>query len=168
MKPIKSAIVATTALAVLAGCAQPPMGPRVAVMPPPGKPFDVFQQDDAACRQFGQQQSAGAAEQGNNAQFGSAVIGTVLGAGLGAAIGGGRGAAIGAGAGALGGTAVGSNQAARGQYTAQQLYDNAYTQCMYSHGNQVPGFAASPPPAYAPPPPPRYPPPPPDLSLIHI
>jgi uncharacterized protein YcfJ len=95
----------------------------------------------------------------------------VLGAGLGAAIGGGRGAAIGAGAGAIGGTAYGTNAAARGTYTAQQLYDNAYSQCMYSRGNQVPGYVAAPtysappppPPGYAPPPPPPpgYPPPPP-------
>jgi len=168
MKPVKTSFVVVTTLSLLAGCGQPPMGPRVAVMPAPGKPFEVFQQEDAACRQFAQQQSAGVAEQGNNAQVGSAVIGTVLGAGLGAAIGGGRGAAIGAGAGALGGTAVGAGQAERGQYTAQRLYDNAYSQCMYSHGNQVPGFIAAPPPtAYVPappsypPPPPGYPPPPP-------
>lgn len=170
MKHAKAVVAAATTLALLAGCAEQPMGPRVAVMPAPGKPFEVFQQDDAVCRQFAQQQSAGAAEQGNNAQLGSAVIGTVLGAGLGAAIGGGRGAAIGAGTGAVAGTAIGSGQAARGTYTAQQLYDNAYSQCMYSRGNQVPGFVAAPaaappppppPPPGAPPPPPPGPPPPP-------
>jgi uncharacterized protein YcfJ len=160
LKQAKAAVAAATTLALLAGCAQEPMGPRVAVMPAPGKPFEVFQQDDASCRSFAQAQSAGAAEQGNNAQVGSAIIGTVLGAGLGAAIGGGRGAAIGAGAGAVGGTAVGSNAAARGAYTAQQLYDNAYSQCMYSRGNQVPGFVATAP-SYPPPPPPGPPPPPP-------
>src|SRR5208283_1451699 len=128
-----------------------PMGPTVAVMPAPGKPFDVFQGDQAVCKGFASQQVQGGAQQANNSQVGTAVIGTLLGAGLGAAIGGGRGAAIGAGAGALGGTAVGSNQAARGQYTAQQLYDNAYSQCMYSKGNQVPG-AAAPRPVYPPPP----------------
>jgi hypothetical protein len=171
LKQAKAVIAATTTLALLAGCAQPPIGPRVAVMPGPNKPFAVFQEDDAVCRQFAQQQSAGAAEQGNNTQLGTAVLGTVLGAGLGAAIGGGRGAAIGAGAGALGGTAVGANQAGRGQYTAQQLYDNAYSQCMYSHGNQVPGYYAAspappgpppgPPPGAMPPPPPPPPGPPP-------
>jgi len=150
---------ATTAIltvGLLAGCASAPTGPRVQVLPAPNKPFPVFQQEDASCRQFAQQQSAGAAESANNSQLGSAAIGTVLGAGLGAAIGGGRGAAIGAGAGALGGTAYGTNAAERGTYTAQQLYDNAYTQCMYSYGNQVPGVYAAPPPA----PPPGYPPPP--------
>ena len=161
MKQAKAAIALATTVALLAGCAQAPMGPRVAVMPAPGKPFEVFQQDDASCRYFAQQQSAGVAEQGNNAQIGSAVIGTVLGAGLGAAIGGGRGAAIGAGAGAVGGTAVGSNAAARGTFTAQQLYDNAYSQCMYSRGNQVPGFVATAPSPPPPPPPGAMPPPPP-------
>ncbi|MGO8917069.1 MAG: hypothetical protein ACLQJR_14285 [Stellaceae bacterium] len=168
MRQAKAAVVAATTLALLAGCAQAPMGPRVQVMPAPGKPFEVFQQDDIFCRQFAQQQSAGVAEQGNNAQVGSAIIGTVLGAGLGAAIGGGRGAAIGAGAGAVGGTAVGAGQAERSTYTAQQFYDHAYSQCMYSRGNQVPGFVATapslpppPPPGALPPPPPPGPPPPP-------
>ena len=164
MKHVRASIAAVTTLALLAGCASQPMGPTVSVMPAPGKPFGVFQEDDAICRNFAQQQSAGVAERGNSQQVGTAIIGTVLGAGLGAAIGGGRGAAIGAGAGALGGTAVGANQAERGTYTAQQLYNNAYTQCMYSRGNQVPGYAqpAAPPPSSAPPPPPPgYPPPPP-------
>ena len=45
--------------------------------------------------------------------------------------------------------------AAHGQYTAQQVYDNAYTQCMYSRGNQVPGYyAPAPAPIAAPWPPP--------------
>lgn len=169
MKHVKASVAAVTTLALLAGCATPPMGPRVAVMPGPGKPFAVFQEDDAVCRNFAQQHSAGVAEQANTQQVGSAIIGTVLGAGLGAAIGGGRGAAIGAGAGAIGGTAVGAGQAERGTLTAQQLYDNAYSQCMYARGNQVPGFVAPaaapsmppPPPGAMPPPPPGAPPPPP-------
>jgi uncharacterized protein YcfJ len=139
------------------------MGPTVNVMPAPNKPFVVFQQEDAGCRQFATQQSAGAVQQANNSQLGSAAIGTVLGAGLGAAIGGGRGAAIGAAGGATVGTGYGTGYAAHGTYTAQQLYDNAYSQCMYSYGNQVPGFypASAPPPPGAYPPPPGYPPPPP-------
>jgi uncharacterized protein YcfJ len=150
VKPMKAILLFLTA--VLAGCASEPMGPRVAVMPAPNKPFSVFQDDDLICRNFAKQQSAGVAQQGNAAQVGTAVVGTALGAGLGAAIGGGRGAAVGAGTGALGGTAVGAGQAERGTLTAQQLYDNAYAQCMYARGNQVPGYAA---PAPPPPPPPR-------------
>src|SRR5260221_199424 len=41
------------------------------------------------------------------------------------------------------------------QLTIQQQYDNAYSQCMYSKGNQVPGF--QPAVVYAPPPPPPPP-----------
>src|SRR6202795_4248530 len=141
-----------TAVALLGACAAQPMGPRVQVMPAPNKPFPVFQEDDAVCRQFGAQQSAGVADQANAQQFGTAAVGTVLGAGLGAAVGGGRGAAIGAGAGAVGGTAVGSGPAQYAQMSLQQRYDAAYSQCMYAHGDQVPGYMP-PPPGYGGPPP---------------
>jgi hypothetical protein len=167
MKPqLKATVVGLSALLLLDACVQKPMGPSVAVMPAPNKPYPVFQQDDGYCRQVADQSVAGQAESANNQAIGTAVIGTALGAGLGAAIGGGRGAAIGAGAGALGGTAVASGPANAAQYTIQQRYDIAYSQCMYSRGNQVPGYSAAPgyappPPSYgsAPPPPPGYPPP---------
>jgi uncharacterized protein YcfJ len=140
---------------LLSACASEPMGPTVAVMPAPGKPFDVFQGDQAVCKQFAADQVRGGAQDANNRQVGTAVVGTLLGAGLGAAIGGGHGAAIGAGAGALGGTVVGAGPAQGAQYSLQQRYDLGYSQCMYSRGNQVPGY--QPPPTYAP----GYPPPPP-------
>ncbi len=150
-------------LLVLSACASEPMGPTVQVMPAPGKPFEVFQGDQAVCKQFASSQIQGGVQQANNQQVGTAVVGTRLGAGLGAAIGGGQGAAIGAGAGALGGPAVGSGPAAQAQYDLQQRYDMAYAQCMYSHGDQVPGYQSpgAPPPGYAPPgyPPPGYAPP---------
>jgi peptidoglycan hydrolase-like protein with peptidoglycan-binding domain len=71
---------------------------------------------------------------------------TVLGAGLGAAVGGaggsaGAGAAVGAAAGAGGGAALGAGNSSADQAAIQQQYDNAFAQCMYSRGNQVPGFA---------------------------
>jgi uncharacterized protein YcfJ len=161
VKQVNATIAVATTLVLLAACAAQPVGPRVQVLPAPNKPFPVFQEDDAVCRQFAAQQSAGVADQANAQQFGGAAIGTVLGAGLGAAAGGGGGAAIGAGAGAVAGTAYSNNAAARGTYTAQQIYDNAYAQCMYSRGNQVAGYVAAP--AYgAPPPPPGYAPLPPD------
>jgi len=86
----------------------------------------------------------------------AAGFGVALGAGLGAAIGGGQGAAVGAGTGALAGTAIGAGSTQQAQMSLQQRYDIAYTQCMYSRGNQVPGYqtAAPPPPPSAPPPPP--------------
>lgn len=128
------------ALAV-AGCASRPIGPTVAVMPGPNKSFDAFQTDDYTCRGFAEQSIGRGVDEANNTQVGTAVIGTLLGAGLGAAIGGGRGAGIGAGAGALGGTVVGGSNAQTSQYSIQQRYNIAYSQCMYSKGNQVPGAA---------------------------
>jgi hypothetical protein len=154
----KARVVSATALLLLAACVQRPLGPSVAVMPAPNKPFSVFQDDQALCKQFADQQVAGGSESANNRAIGTALIGTALGAGLGAAIGGGSGAAIGAGAGAIGGTAVGSGPASYAQYSLQQRYDIAYSQCMYARGNQVPGYAR---PDTLPPPSPGSPPPPP-------
>ncbi|MCC7276169.1 MAG: glycine zipper family protein [Alphaproteobacteria bacterium] len=151
MNPLRLA-AAGAAAALLAGCVTPPQGPQIAVMPPPYKPFAVFQEDQAICAQYAQSTVAGGAEAANNRQVGTAVVGTVLGAGVGAIVSGGRGAAIGAGTGAVVGTAVGSGPAANAQYGLQRRYDIAYGQCMYSRGNQVPGYPAV---NSVPPPPPR-------------
>lgn len=171
MKHVKATMVASVAVLMsVSACVEAPMGPTVAVMPGPNKPFSAFQEDQAVCRQFAEQQVGGAQAAQNtatNQTLLGAGIGTLLGAGLGAAIGGGRGAAIGAGAGAIGGTAVGASQAQGTEMSVQRRYDIAYQQCMYSRGNQVPGYVAPasaappPPPPSAPPPPPGYPPPPP-------
>jgi hypothetical protein len=150
------------ALAV-SGCVSVPTGPRVAVFPASWKPFDVFRADDAACRQWAQQQlgvePVAAAQQ---SVAGSAAIGTILGAGLGAAIGAaagnpGIGAAIGAGAGLLGGSAVGADAAAVSSWELQGRYDIAYQQCMYANGHQISGVAAWTPRGYVMPPPPPPP-----------
>jgi outer membrane lipoprotein SlyB len=164
MASLKTTTAALTALLLLDGCVQQPLGPSVQVMPAPGKPFDVFQQDQAQCKGYADQQTAGGAQQANNQQVLTGVAGTVLGAGLGAAIGGGRGAAIGAASGATAGTLYGAAPAQYAQMSLQQQYDAAYSQCMYAHGDQVPGYQPAPPPGYAPPPPPGYPPPPPGYA----
>ena len=130
-----------TAFLVLSACAAQPMGPTAAVMPAPGRPFVVFQQEQAQCRQFADQETAGGADQANLRQLGTAALGTVLGGGLGAAIGNGRGAAIGAAAGVLGGTALGAGPAVQTGRALQYRYDLAYMQCMAAHGNQLPGQA---------------------------
>jgi hypothetical protein len=163
MSGIKRSLAVIAGLALLSGCAAPPMGPSVGAVPPPNKPFQVFQQDDFTCKQYASGATSGQAEQANNQAVGSAVIGTALGAGLGAAIGGGRGAAIGAASGAAVGTGYGANSSQYAQMSIQQQYDNAYAACMVSKGNQVQGYA---PPGYQPPPPPpgsgwSVPPPPP-------
>jgi hypothetical protein len=157
-------IAAWAAVVLLGGCGPQPLSPSAPVMPAPNKPFDAFQQDQAVCRQFAQSQVAGMENAGSNQLLGSAIVGTVLGAGLGAALGGGKGAAIGAASGAVAGTAYGAGSGGAVQMTVQQRYDNASMQCMYSRGNQVPGYqpsAAPPPPGGAPPPPPAGSPPPP-------
>ena len=133
----------------LAGCVATPWGPTVQVMPGPRKSLADFQSDDFGCRQFATNQVAGQAQAANNAAVGGAVVGTAIGAGLGAAIGGGRGAAIGAASGAGLGTAYGADSSAYQQAGIQMQYDNAYSQCMYSRGNQVPGYAPTPAATYA-------------------
>jgi uncharacterized protein YcfJ len=143
---------------LVAACASQPTGPTVRVLPGPNKPFEVFQQEDAYCRQYASSQVAGEADKANNDQLLDTGIGALLGAGLGAAVGGGRGAAVGAGVGAVGGTAVGADQGQRKQWSAQKRYDYAYEQCMYAKGNQIPGsyyYPSAPPPPPPPPPPPQ-------------
>jgi hypothetical protein len=138
---------------VLGGCAvQPPTAPTVMALPPPGKSLAAFQQDDYACRNFAQQRTSYAAANVNstNPTANGAVLGTLAGAALGAGLGAvagnaGAGAAICGATGLIGGTSVGANRAAGSQYSLQQQYDIAYTQCMYAHGDSV----RSPPPGYA-------------------
>ncbi len=150
------------ALAALCGCATLPTGPSVTVLPAAGKPFEAFQADDAVCRGWAQQQIGGASpgQTANQNAAGGAAIGAIVGAGLGAAIGAatgnvGAGAAIGGAAGLLGGTSVGANQGALSASELQRRYDNAYLQCMYSKGNQVP-TVRQPARVYGPPPPYYY------------
>lgn len=150
-----SAFCAALAFAVTACVSQPP-GPTVSVLPAPGKPFSVFAADDASCKNFASAQVAGAPEQANSAVVGSVVVGTLLGGAVGAAVGRGPGAAVGAATGAIIGTGTAATGSAWSQMSVQQRYNIAYMQCMYSHGNQVPGYtvvARPPPPAIAPPPP---------------
>jgi hypothetical protein len=168
------------AAVILGGCATMPMGPSVMVLPPPGKPFEVFQSEDLACRNWAAAQTGQEpAEAANQNLAAGAAIGTVVGAGLGAAIGAasgnaGAGAAIGAAGGLVEGAAVSSGPAYAAGWELQRRYDNAYEQCMYAKGNLIPGVVSPsqhnnsvppppPPPGYepkpAPPPPPGEAPP---------
>jgi hypothetical protein len=146
--------------AMLAGCATMPAGPSVAVLPAPGKPFEVFQADDAVCRQWALQQIGGASpsQTANQNTATGAIVGTAVGAALGAAVGAATGnaaagAAIGGATGLVGGTAMGSNAGYASEYQLQRRYDIAYQQCMYAKGNVIPGSGAARR-YYAPPPPP--------------
>lgn len=152
----KNILVIAIVLAALAGCATAPIGPRVAVMPAPGKPFDLFAQEEQTCRRYAEQ-SVGQPPNDVAAQnfVGSAAVGTVIGAAIGALAGGQRGAAVGAATGLAFGSASGSSESAYAARDAQRLYDIAYQQCMYSKGNQVPGYAIQ-----------RFPPPPPQEPAV--
>jgi hypothetical protein len=146
----------------LSGCATIPPGPSVLVMPGGGKSFEMFQADDYTCREWAQNQSGWKANETVNQNLaGGAIAGGALGAAAGALIGAasgnvGPGAAIGAGAGLLAGTAMANNRAYGSGWEVQRRYDNAYQQCMYAKGNQIPGAAPETPRQshYVPPPPP--------------
>ncbi|HZW86679.1 MAG TPA: hypothetical protein VFF41_04365 [Gallionella sp.] len=170
MNPERSRKIALgSILIVLAGCAtNVPVGPRVAVMPAAGKPFDQFVNEEHVCRQYAEQ-STGLPpnDVATKNEVGSAAAGVAIGTVAGALLGGDHnGAAAGAGLGLIAGSAGGANQAERASRDAQRRYDIAYEQCMYAKGNQVPGYAAqrriAPPNAgysqtapHAPPPPPQ-------------
>ena len=154
MKTSKRVLSAAMAAGVLAACVQLPNGPSVAVMPPPGKPFEVFMADEHLCRDFATRSiGTSVSEAAAASMAGSVALGTAIGAVAGALAGGHEAAGGGAAAGAVFGTAVGVNQAAYTGREEQRRYDIAYSQCMYSRGNVLPGQTA---PAYVPPPaPPR-------------
>ena len=165
------------ALVMLGGCSSLPPGPSVMVLPGSQTSFEQFQQDDSVCRGFATASSGTSAQKAaQESGVGSAVIGTAVGAAAGAAIGAAAGApasgaAIGAGSGLLFGGAAGVGRADAAGSALQQRYDNAYMQCMYAKGNQIPVARSSLPQpapmprphAYRPPPPPSsrdIPPPP--------
>jgi outer membrane lipoprotein SlyB len=169
--------IASLCLISLAGCAVAPQGPRVAIMPTPGKPLELFAQEDQYCRSYAQQ-SIGPDTSAERA-VGAAVVGTILGAAVGSAMSGRHhnNTAAGAATGLIMGTAIGAGGSAAEGQSAQQRYDIAYQQCMVSKNNQPsqgyarpasrvvyvqqPAPQAPPAPYYPPPAPSYYPPPPP-------
>ena len=145
MKKYKKATLLILALLLAGACATVPAGPSVMVLPAPGKPFDLFQAEDAMCRQWaGQRIGLSPQETINKNTATGAAVGTAVGAGLGAAVGAASGhAGSGAVIGAAGGLLVGASSGAEsGRYyglEAQRRYDIAYQQCMYAQGNTIPG-----------------------------
>ena len=140
----KASIALGTTL-VLCSCASTPPGPTVQALPGPNKPFPVFQQDQAECKQYAQSQVAGQADTANLKAIGTAVLGTALGAAVGAATSWhGHAAGAGAAVGAIAGSAMGANSSAYAQGPIQYQYDNAYVQCMYAKGNLIPGMPIGP------------------------
>jgi hypothetical protein len=158
------AFLIVLAAAALGGCATLPSGPSVMVLPGAGKSFDAFQADDAVCRQWAAQQTGITPQKAVNDNLtGGAAVGTLAGAAVGAAAGSasgnaGTGAVIGAGSGLVFGTAAAAGPAAAAGQEAQRRYDNAYQQCMYAKGNQIPGVMRESQRAYQAMPPPPPPP----------
>ena len=161
----------------LAACATYPTGPSLMALPGTGASFEQFRADDAYCQSYAQQSLGARSPQQAASDSGanSAVVGTAVGAAAGALLGAasgnaGAGAAIGAGSGLVLGSAAGTDSYAASGYLAQDRYDDAYIQCMYAKGHQVPVPASvakyqqtAPAPAAAPygaaPPAGNYPPP---------
>ncbi len=147
-------VVYGSALLMIAGCVAPmPTGPRVAVMPAPGKPFEVFADEDRMCRQYAQQ-SIGSSpnEVASQNAVATTAAGVAIGTAVGALAGGREGAPVGAAVGLVAGSSAGADQAAYSSRDAQWRYDIAYQQCMYAKGNQIPGYQMQ---RQVPPPPPN-------------
>ncbi|MEQ8230086.1 MAG: glycine zipper family protein [Gammaproteobacteria bacterium] len=144
MRFLKHSLTLVAALG-LSACATYPTGPSRMALPGTASSFDQFQFDDVQCRNYAAQQSGAQSAQqaAEKSAVDSAAVGTAVGAAAGALIGAasgdaGAGAAIGAGSGLLLGAAGGSDAYSTGGYRMQDRYDNAYIQCMYARGHQVP------------------------------
>ncbi len=170
--------MAIVSLLLLGGCASDniPPGPSVAVMPAPGKPFEVFAAEDRECRQYAQMSVGKTPSQAASETQGKSILfGTAVGAAAGAMTGRGENVGTGAAVGGVTGAAVGAGAGRESAREVQRRYDIAYEQCMYAKGNQLPSGSYyqptviyqqpyAPPPSAPPPssyPPPNYPPPPP-------
>lgn len=129
----------------LGGCAAPPpTGPSVVALPPAGKDFQRFRQEDAFCRDEAFRSIGGpaAGQPGNTQALGTAALATGVGAAAGALIGAaggnvGAGAAIGAGVGLAGGGLAGAGQAESFRGDLQRGFDITYMQCMAAYGNTI-------------------------------
>ena len=125
---------------LVAGCASAPTGPSVMTLPGSTKSFEQFRTDDGECRRYAKELVSGTSAVDVGVR--NAAIGTVVGAAAGAALGGHEGAAVGAGTGLVVGSMSGAGAAQSSAYGSQRAYDNAYIQCMYAKGHQVPVSAA--------------------------
>jgi hypothetical protein len=132
-------LLGVAAALLLPACAHYPVGPSVMVLPGNGKTLAQFQADDALCRDWAGRQSGASPQQAAT------------------------------GSGLLAGSFAGLQRSEWAGSSVQSRYDNAYLQCMYASGNQIPlprnAFAGYAPGPYAsrapaPPPPPgtAYPP----------
>ncbi len=137
---MKYLIVGIALSGMLVGCASVPNGPSVAVMPAPGKPFDLFAAEDRECRQYAEQSIGKPVnEAATDSELKSIAVGTAIGVAAGVlGSDSSRGAGPGAAAGMVTGTMAGANEANYSARESQRRYDIAYEQCMYAKGNQLP------------------------------
>lgn len=133
-------LLAAAAL-LLTACATVPAGPSTSAMPGTRKGWDQFQADDSMCRGFAANRTGAPGDAAAAAGFGSAAVGTILGAAVGGLLGGSDGAAVGAGMGLFTGGVVGAGNAQLAAGETQRRYDQLYFQCMYAQGNRVPAPA---------------------------
>jgi hypothetical protein len=136
---------AVFSLGTFSACATIPPGPSVTVVPARGKPFELFQQEDALCRRWAEQRIGISPQEAINKDTTTgAMVGTAVGAGFGALIGSasgqaGGGALIGSAAGMLVGAASGADSGRMSGQEVQRRYDSAYIQCMYAKDNHILG-----------------------------
>ncbi|MES2759066.1 MAG: glycine zipper family protein [Pseudomonadota bacterium] len=135
------------AAALLSGCAQLPVGPTIAAMPAPGKPFEAFIVDDQLCRNWAAASSGPGRNVANDQMLTATLAGAALGALAGAVGGDSSDAATGAVVGTALGAGAGSSMSSGTAWSAQRRYDIAYQQCMYAKGNVIPGYYPYPAPA---------------------
>lgn len=144
MKSFPRLMALPVVASLVAGCATYPKGPSVTALPGTQSSFDQFQADDLNCRLYARQAAGLPPEQAaSNAAINSATVGTMVGAAAGALLGAaggnaGTGAALGAGTGLLFGSAAGTEAGSQSGRSAQEMLDQAYVQCMYGKGHQVP------------------------------
>ncbi len=131
----------SASLLLLAGCVAP-LGPTVQVNPPGNKSLELFTQEKNYCMQYASQQTEAARTQVNNQMAGAVLLNVALGASQAAAAGGDSGS-VAANAASSGLAAANANVpgAQAATVALQQQYDAAYSQCMVSKGNLVPGYS---------------------------
>jgi outer membrane lipoprotein SlyB len=145
MKHIDPRTAGALALMVsLGACVTPPTASTIPVAPGPNKTFEAFASEQSFCQQYATAQTVPQAQAATNQAVGTAILTAALGAALGGAIGGGHAAGIGAASGAAFGTVAGAGGSGFAQMSLQQQFDVMYGQCMYSYGDQVPGFSLPP------------------------
>lgn len=125
---------------MMAACTSVPTGPSVNVMPGKNTSFEQFKADDETCREYAEERAGDPDNAEAKTTFKNAAITAAVGALAGAALdhGHGKSAAVGAGAGLILGTLAGAGASGEAGRAAQLKYDNAYTQCMYAKGHDVP------------------------------